>query len=312
MSNMLARAHKAAGDMVSAVVFLRIAFRYHQAVRAGREWTAQSYDDLMGETGCSQKQIKRALAKLREADLIVSKQGLFGNRNVNHFQLTGKGLKALEGPPKQTLEGPPKQALQGPLYIQGETTGSDNMEFSGKPPAKAARKGSGKLGKGMTVSEVLASQAAKKHHHKPDTVKQLEFVWKETFAEVYDQGMVHLTKKQAGLLKHFLAKCPQGSAAEVLEWAIRNWIEFVKDVETKAGTKWTPSHPDLEFLLKHAWIAVDSALSQKSPEPVKQEATAETSTKESVQLISQDDDDDQPKTFEELMAILGSGDKSKL
>src|SRR5262245_21578217 len=96
-------------------------------------------------------------------------------------------------------------------------------------------------------------------HKHQDGVKALEFVWKKTFAEVYGVGFVRLTTKHLGQLKLFMQHCPEGTAATVLEHVLRNWTEFVKDAQTKAGLFSLPSHPNIDFLLKHAWIAVHLA-----------------------------------------------------
>ena len=105
MSNMLVRAHRAAGDLVSGVVLLRLAFRYGQSMKAGKAYTAQSYSHLMEETGCTFKQVKRAISVLKTRGLITAEQHLFGGKNIGHYALTAVALKALEGQPGMTLEG---------------------------------------------------------------------------------------------------------------------------------------------------------------------------------------------------------------
>ena len=60
------------------------------------------------------------------------------------------------------------------------------------------------------------------------------------------------------MLENFiLAKCPEGRAAEVLEFTLRHWPGFVKAAEHDAGAFKTPARPELGFLLRFAEVAVN-------------------------------------------------------
>jgi hypothetical protein len=133
---MIYQAYGLTDDAPAAMVLLRLAFRFGQALNADREDTAQSHNDLMAETGFTYKMIKGAVKRLKDRGLIEYKQKLFANKNVNHYRLTEKAMTGLKGSPKEDPHGSPKadphgspgQPPQGLLYIQGETTGSDNKE----------------------------------------------------------------------------------------------------------------------------------------------------------------------------------------
>lgn len=317
MKNPIAQAKALAGTWPAAAVLLRLSYWMGKTkIRRGpHRWVVMSRDEWLEETGCTLKEYTNAIKRLKEAGLVTAEYHLYRGKRHGFFRLTDLALNALKGTagsdPEGTLHSYPVGTPIKEPSVLSEVKKGDKKVSSGSSPATEPNGCEHEDGTIMKISETLAAQAAKKHLHKPDTVKQLEFVWKETFADVYEQSMVHVTKKQLGQMKHFLAKCPEGTAAKVLEWSIRNWVEFVKDVETKAGIKSTPSHPSIDFLLKHAWIAVALATSSKLPGPEKQEASPGLPAAKTVQLISQPEEDDQPKSFEELMAILGSGDGSE-
>lgn len=169
----------------------------------------------------------------------------------------------------------------------------------------------GKIERPKTVAELLMAAEKKtlpKHTKKAGSVSALEHRWKETVSEVYSCFVPQLTQKQLGLLKNLIAKCPAGRAEAVLEWAVRNWIEFVKAVETKVGWKSTPAEPRLDFLLLHVGIAINMATVPKKPATVKQEAPVAQVPSKKVQLISQTKPAaDAPATKDDLLALLGKG-----
>lgn len=316
---MIARAHKATGDPMAALVLLRIAFWFAKAKASGREATAQSVADLMHETAGTEKQVKRVLVLLRERGLVESRRAFFAGKNVNHWTITEKGQQALEGPFEQSLEGPFEEALKGPFYIHGETTGSDYME-NGEPGLAGCNSDSGeelnmppKKSGPMSVKDILMSAkvdaSAGKKLHQPDSPKALERVWQKSVSETFDKYVAPLTLKQLGQLRNFAKKCPSGlEPSKILRHAVENWIGFVKAVEVEAGIKKTPAEPSIDFLLKHAGIAVNLALDSKSSPTAKQEAPAmEKPHGKPVQLISQPGDE-KPKTLDELMAILNADD----
>lgn len=328
MPNLIARAHAATGDAVTALVLMRLLYRFEQAVKDGRTSTAQSYDDLMLETACSQKQVKRSVAMLKRGMFVEVKQSLFGNRNVNHFRLTKLAWVALkgqhvpypEGQPELALEGQPNEAPEGQLYIQGETTGSYNKEISEQPLAGVSgvivEEGSEEdelvKPKYTSVAEALANAAVVKPGsgnklHKPDSVKTLELLWVKTLSDVTGKYAPPLTMKDVGLLKNFAKKCPTPTSVPVIiRYVIGNWISFVKQVEADAGIKITPAEPKLDFLLKHAGVAINMATPPKPKPKAPQEAKpVGIKQKPDKQLIAPDAD---ALTPEEALAILSEDD----
>lgn len=136
------------------------------------------------------------------------------------------------------------------------------------------------------------------------TAKQLSYVWLETLAEVRGGFIAPLRAKDYGQFKHVITRTPKGKAGEVVQYVLRNWIEFVKEVEAKAGVKSTPSEPNLDFLLKHIEIAANLLPSPK-PQVKTKDVAPVVLQDQPVQLISQDEIDDPPiKSLAELQAIL--------
>jgi hypothetical protein len=307
---------------MAALVLLRIAFWYAKARSQGRDATAQSVSDLMRETAGTKKQVQRVLDLLREKGLIAARRGFFGARNVNNWYVTEPGQHALQGTFEQPLEGTFEQPLNGALHIQGESTLSDNMEMG--VPVHAGEIGGSPddgCGKGKAMKPVKPRHSSVKDAvmsaqntdlkiankvHKPDSVSGLEKVWQQTVAEVTGAFVPPLLMKDKGQLKHFRSQCPPHRSEDVIAHAVRNWIDFVKTVESQAGVKKTPAAPSIGFLLKHAAIAVNLFLESRIV--VKhEEKPAGISAAKPVQLISQTPSapaEAAPKSLAELMSIL--------
>jgi len=290
----------------------------------GRLWVAKSTQDLAFETGLTERQVEDAVSRLRRLGLISTAQHLFQNKNVRHVLVTAKASASLAhagaytpvqtGDPTPVQTGDPTPVQTG-THIQGDTTGSYYMENSEPPLAGTSEAQgdvlmAGKDAKGKTIHELMMSSPRKDGKPtiaaKAKGVMALSQLWKSTVSEVYEQFVPSHTQKQLGQLKNFAAKCPSRKADVVLEWALRNWIMFVKSVETATGLKSTPAEPRIEFLLLHAGIAVNMALPSSQPAMTKQEAPAVAKKpSKPVQLISPTPAPvDQPKSLAELMAIL--------
>lgn len=314
-----------AGSPAAGIVLYRLNFWKPTREINGRLWVAKSRAELMYETGLSEQQVKDALAKLRKDGLIQTSQHLFHGKNVMHVLITAKGSEVLKDPtgvvsndPAQVVSGEPAQAVSTDAtsytsYMQGESqgehTGSSEQTLASAPsePMKETDKVNPES-KPKSVKDVILGQSARKVLHKPDSAKSLEFLWKSLVSEVTG-GYVSVTQKQLGQLKHFMGKCPPGTSQDVLEFAVRNWIDFVKEAEVMAGLKSTPASPNLDFLLKHADVAVTLRAAAKAVPPTpKQEATKGVPCPQPLQLIAQaDETEEAPKTLEELMSIIGNG-----
>ena len=324
------------GSPVAGIVLYRLIFWKPTRKHGGRLWIAKTHAELAFETGLTPKQVKTGLARLRELGLIQTSQHLFQGRNVGHVLVTGKCAEQLQGasgvvPDGTTQEGPDGTGQGGPQgtaqagpqgtasytsYMQGESQG-ESQGYCGQSPARGTKvsgKDSGEMAKiprSTSVKDVILAHSSPAkigtRLHKPDSFKALELAWKSTVSEEYDKFVPPLTQKQVGQLKLFRGKCPAGRAEQVMKHAVRHWIEFVKQVETEVGIKATPAEPNLDFLLKHAGVAVNLAASPKHPPEVTQEASVVIPAVQSVQLISESVDDEAPQTLEDLLAIIGPG-----
>ena len=198
-------------------------------------------------------------------------------------------------------------------------------ENPGKPP------GSGKVGtmirlppkknrksvnagaseaKPTSVLDVAAKVKANKILHKPDSVMALKYLWMNLLSEHHGIVSTVLTAKQLGLLKHFLNKCPPGTAEAAMTVAVTDWIKFVKTVESAMGIKTTPAQPKLEFLLTYAGVAVNLIKQSPKSKPSKQEADTGMISQPNVQLIAKSEEPakNSPQSLDELLNILGGGD----
>lgn len=157
-----------------------------------------------------------------------------------------------------------------------------------------------------SVREALLTSKTRTPAGRPDSANALGYVWLRVRAEVFGGFQSQLTKKQYGQLRYIIDRSPPGKAPEIVEYVVRNWIEFVKDVETKAGAFGTPSEPSLDFLLKHIEIAANLWLSTQKPAVKEQPVVSHAPI---VQSIAQDDDDKPIESLEELLALI-NGDET--
>ncbi len=307
-----------AGDAVTGVVLYRLLFWWPKASREieGRRYFAKSYDELQHETGLTYKQVKSALMRLRKQGLITTLQRDFGGRNVTHFMLTATCVQELQLAQSGQPGGPKWDNCGGPNGTTPYTQGGQQGGLQGVSGAASPAHGnSGEIGqevpegdgKVAKAADILATTKWGKKH-KPDSGSELAFAWKNAMADVYGEVMVHLTGEQVGKLMHVIPKVGEGNAAKVIEYAISNWIEFVKTVETEAGIKTTPAKPNVTFFLKHAAIAASLCAQPEKPAPKKQEAVAGVQAVKSVQLISHSDSD-KIQSMDELLSILGDEDE---
>jgi hypothetical protein len=91
----------------------------------------------------------------------------------------------------------------------------------------------------MKLNQVLEQKL-----HKPQA-QSLEILWKEIVAEIYGGFVPALTAKQRGQLGQFAKRCPPGTAAQVLEFALRDWGLFAAQVKSDAGLFKAPARPEV-------------------------------------------------------------------
>ncbi|MGK9084943.1 hypothetical protein KXR64_16665 [Brucella intermedia] len=173
-----------------------------------------------------------------------------------------------------------------------------------------------KPAKPTSVLDVVAHVKANKMLHHPDSATGLSFLWKQLVFEHHGSVSTVTTKKELGQFKNFINKCPPGTAIKAMTVALVDWVKFAKTVEEQAGIKNSPSMPNLDFLLKHAGVAVN--LIAKSPKsPSKQEAGTGMISSKDVQLISQtkpkadkpaaEVDDAMPSSLDDLIKAINGG-----
>lgn len=320
-----------AGNLAAGIILYRLIFWKPTRTVKNRLMFAKSYSEIMFETGLTHQQVKDGLNRLRKKGLIQTAQSLFQGKNVMHVLVTEACKKALieaatdvPKDPAQVVSNDPTQVVSGgtasyTTYMQGESQGESQGDcaqacaggFSGEKSESGF--GEGKKVKVKKPRPTSVKEAILAHKgppiggklHKPDSVKALESVWKVTVSEEFDKYVAPLTMKQQSQLKMFRGKCPSGKCEMILRHVLRNWVEFTKSVQMQAGIKATPSEPSIDFLLKHAEVAVNLSFEPNKKPQVSQEASSGKVSAGKVQLIATDEDEDQPQTFEELMAIIG-------
>jgi len=326
----------AAGNPAAGIILYRLIFWKPTRQINGRWWFAKSYAEIAYETGLSLKQVENGLARLRKRGLIQTSQHLFQGKSVTHVLVTEECRQTLmacssappkkgtQVPPKEVAQVPPKEGTQEPpnggtsytTYMQGEPHGVQQgdcaltcAENTGDPQSSLIGEGKRvkpKKTRLTSVKDVLLAHkgpSQKDVLHKPESLKQLEFTWKTHVSDVFDKYVAPLTLKQQNQLKKFREKCPPGKADAVLKSVIENWVGFVKTVQAQAGLKQVPPEPSLDFLLKHAEVAVNLSLDLKKPVVTQEAAPKGEKSASAVQLIAEEED--KPQTFEELMAIIG-------
>ena len=333
MTNTLATCINLAGNAQSGVLLYRIAFWHPRTkiTRLGKPWVVFSHEQWMADAALSASGLDRAWKRLKDASLVEIEHHLFGSKRVMFVRLSHRAIKDLDpkngvsksiyspeqnttnGAGDSTTNGAGDSTTNGAPLLLGEEIGEEIgeeleevCEVLTHPANEEA--GTGKETGKMKVSEVLAQQAAKKMLHKPDSKLALEFTWKSVIAEVYETPMVYLTKKQSGQMALFKKKCPDGKAVEILETILRDWIKYVKRVETVKGITKTPSEPTLNFLLYHADVAVAVAQKQSDVPVVQSAFDPGSNLTPNVQLTSQTADE-KPMTYEEFLESLKPGKK---
>jgi hypothetical protein len=330
MPNPFARCMRLAGNRTAGAILYRLQYWMAKTkiTRGPHKWVAMTREQWMQETCCTLDEYKRGLARLKSAGLIETEHHLFKGRRIAFMRLSDKAQECISAPltavQNCTTGGcETAPANKEPSVLKVSKGKGDKKVSSEQPLAKGSftlpmipEQGDGKVlsadgggrGKVKSVLDVASVVKAKTLLHKPDSVMALEFVWKKTLSSELGYHNVVLTKKQIGMLKHFRGKCPEGEAETILAHVLVNWIDFVKDVEQKAGVKTTPAAPKIEFLLQHAWVAVNLAVTSPKSRPTKQEAIPGMKTTPILKSNAKQDADDldAPQSLDELLSILNA------
>jgi hypothetical protein len=91
--------------------------------------------------------------------------------------------------------------------------------------------------------------------HKPQPGASLESLWRAVVIEVDGGFVAPFTLKQRGQLKQIAAKCPEGEARAVIEWALRHWLRFTATAKSDADAFKMPLRPEVGFLLRYVGVA---------------------------------------------------------
>lgn len=218
--------------------------------RAGYRWIARSRAQLASEVGLSERQLDRAMQRLRDVGMIVSERHLFDNKVVAHIRLTD------DADISYAKCGHSDFAIIGENYIYenyeeninensagaGSAAGSD--EFSEKEKEKGSDAPAGTDGLGELISGFQSA-------------------WADCFP---DQYLAPFTQKDRAQLRQFAAKCPTGEAGQVLDHAVRNWNAFTSRAKWLQNAFSSPYLPQISFLLTYAQSAVQLLLDTKAPQ----------------------------------------------
>jgi hypothetical protein len=159
----------------------------------------------------------------------------------------------------------------------------------------------------MKVAEIAKAMSKAKSKPKPCNVSGLVMLWKELVSEVHGVNFVIVNGTQKGQLKHILNLCPPDTALTVVEWAVRNWEEFVFQVSVLDNKKTKSGLPSIGYLLQNLQVAVNCALTPKAKSKVVEHEAPSLPSPEPVQLIAETKPkpvQPKPATYEEFLAIL--------
>lgn len=290
----------AAGSWPAGVFLYRMSYwqRHTQITHGAHTWVVMSREEWMREINCSLKEYTNIIKQLKDGGLIEVEHHLFSNRKRAYIRLTDRALRVIrDGPPEGSMDSAPT----GTTYIEKEGI-KESIKENGNAAPEAPENIEGHE-EPMKVEDVIAKHKHLTKVHKPN-VTGLSGVWKETLAEVYSPGFIHMTKVEIGQLKHIMNSCPAGKAHDVVEWVIRHWNEFAAEVESDAGLKKTPAAPRIDFLLKYIAVAVKLYLEPKNKAAAPKEGPKPLPIPQTVQVIAQDADDETPLSKDELKAML--------
>lgn len=290
---MVARCIKLAGSYPAGVLLYRMTFwNSCKKVRRGAGfWMVNSNERWADESAATPKQLKMAMAQLKQRGLITSEIGLFRNRTHAFIQLTGKALEGLSvkagsEPAGKSLQGPPKSSNG---VLEG-SSGMETVSHSLDTASEAVSNSTGEEGKGdpmklVTMVETKAyADKVNKLLHKPDTPSYYGKVWRDALNEA-GHFCPTLLWGDLKILKQIADKCHPASGEKAIQYAVANWLKFTAQAKIDDGFGYNaPKIPSMEFLLKHAVTAVKATLTPTSP--MKQEVPIATSPEKEVQLPS--------------------------
>jgi hypothetical protein len=262
-------------DCTTAILLHQIAYWHPRMTVRKRDklWIVKTREEWTTETGLSLDQYKKALAKLRGMCLVETAQMKWGSSLVSHLRLTDLGVRRLgldkvrekeavvSGGTTWVASFDTTQVGSGDTTLYTETT---NTETTDTPSASVGAGGSKtdqggskmKQKGGYSVADV--AKTPKKTPKLEDKVTAMELSWKEAVADVTGEFVPNLTQKARGQIKQIIKACPPGTAAKTMVRAVTHWHQFVEQCKEDTGkTKWSPSKPDLSFLVSNLQTAIN-------------------------------------------------------
>ena len=222
-----------------------------KVVKKGKAWVVRSHLDWVDELGLSIKQVKCAVARLRDRGIIETETHLFANKAVNHLRIRDR-FRALLGLPVETHQGPDTKDPAGATPVKGSLdqeiitdTLSGINECAHEEPDKEVQEM--KLPKGLSTAEVLAQSKSMKKLHQPDTIGGLALIWKEAVGEASGKFVPNLNGEQMGQLKHLMKTVPDGNTEKVIRYVIAHWVDFALQAKQEAGLSTVPEAPHIGF-----------------------------------------------------------------
>lgn len=245
--------------------------------------------------GTSRRTFFRHLHEL-EAAKLIERAGFHkfrGNTNHAYLRPTALAISLMSGRHKDpqndaedgTLDGtlacPENGTLGGTLdgTLQPQTYQHFNDttdQHAANAPSACAHGAINCKGGNMTKKGLMTSEVVSKLKN-PEISKNdpLHLVWTKTFSEVTGWSFVpKLGISRQRMLMTAAKSLPEGRAAEVIRYALKNWEVFSNFAAKCTGAYKVPEAPQVEYFVKHAviaanmWLAAETAKeAAKAPPP---------------------------------------------
>lgn len=255
--------------------------RYAKRELGGHRWFISSYRDWADNTGLSFDQVKRGLAALRKAGLIVTEQHLSYGRNVSHVRLVhqSEGGSAL---PERCNDTPPQECKDAPLKEVDQK--KDQTEDQTQSGAAAGDNMKTELpwmqGKAKKALEVLAENdekvkkrfsdegliAAMDRAEKKPSRDNLEKVYQTAWVSGGFGFLPDLSKKERGQLTELLDACASTElGVYLIVESVRNWNLLAIYLKQVMKSSQPPEKPKPGYILS-AKVAVLTWVGQRAKE----------------------------------------------
>ena len=300
--------------------------RYQQRTvdRDGQRWTPVRRIELMEAVCLTPKQFRGAVTKLKAKRLVLFRMAMHEGCKMPFFALGAQVQGALFGTLEEAEEPVPTEqgALLGTPYA-GACAGAsfnilssntskieDNSNTIGgltptDPGDVVVSKFSGKASVLDIAAALKAKGAIKAEMSKP---LPLGHVWRDAVVRHQKIYAVSPGPAEIAMLKQAASKCPEGTAARVIDHAIEHWSSFLVKAKTDEAAFPLPSKPAVGFFRKHIQAAINLYLdalkfTQPAPQPKPFQPT------ENVQAPPKPapKPEDVKMTKEELLKIMENG-----